>query len=553
MSLCPVLEGKGMVMMEWPRATLARILAAGLGAAAFLAPTAAAPATPATTTEATQAAALAPNIPAPGTYAGRGFDACTAPSQSLMTTWLSASPYRAVGIYTSGINRFCAQPNLTSSWVSTQQAAGWHLLPIHMGLQPYCTTSNKEFRFTAANAVSSGRAAADEAVAAARALGLAAETAIFLDVEAYSTTDPACRAAVLNYQSAWTTRLHDLGFLSGFYSSLGSGVADQVTAYPSPSWVRPDYLWFARYDGVATVSNPAIPESYWPHRRIKQYQSPAQTGGPETWGGMSLSVDRNQLDVTPVQRTPFGDFNRNGWPDLLARQTSTGHLFLYPGNGGRFGPAVRIGTGWNGMNAITRLGDFDRDGREDILARESATGALWLYRGTGSGFSERVRIGNAWNGMREITPIGDLDRDGYSDLLAVQMSTGCLYYYRGQGSSLVTGVRIGCSWNTMSELMGAGDFNRDGRVDLVARTTATGELWLYPGTTGNLGTRFKVGSGWGGMRDLTGIGDFDRDGFTDLIAVNTTTGDLFRYPGRGTSFGSGLKIGVGWSEMQPLL
>ena len=509
------------------------------------------PAVPATEESVAEAGDL---IPAPGTYSGRGFDACTAPSQDLMTTWLGASPYRAVGIYTSGSNRFCAQPELTASWVRAQQTAGWHLLPIHMGLQPYCTTSTKKFRFTAANATASGRAAADEAVTAARALGLADETAIFLDVEAYSTTDATCRAAVRNYQSAWTARLHERRFLSGFYSSLASGIADQVAAYSSPTWVRPDYLWFARYDGVATVSNPAIPEGYWPHRRIKQYQNPSLTGGPETWGGATLSVDRDQLDVRPVPPTPFGDFNGNGWSDLLARRISTGALALHPGNGGRFGAPTRLGTGWNNLDAITRLGDFDGDGHEDVIARAKATGALYVYRGTGSGIGARIKVGgNGWNGMREITPVGDLDGDGYPDLLVVQRSNGCLYLYPGRGNAVAGRKLLGCGWNAMSELTGVGDFTRDGRVDLIARTSATGALWLYPGTTGNLGARSRIGSGWNTMRGLTGVGDFDRDGFTDLVAVQSATGDLYRYPGNGRSFGPRLKVGSGWTGLRPLL
>jgi Domain of unknown function (DUF1906) len=64
---------------------------------------------------------------APGTYTGRGFDACTAPSSAAMQAWL-ASPYRAVGVYIGGVNRACTQPNLTAAWVSAQQAAGWHLI-----------------------------------------------------------------------------------------------------------------------------------------------------------------------------------------------------------------------------------------------------------------------------------------------------------------------------------------------------------------------------------------------------------------------------------------
>src|SRR3954452_585521 len=49
----------------------------------------------------------------PATFTGYGFDACTAPSTSVMQAW-KASPYRAVGIYIGGVGRGCKQqPNLT--------------------------------------------------------------------------------------------------------------------------------------------------------------------------------------------------------------------------------------------------------------------------------------------------------------------------------------------------------------------------------------------------------------------------------------------------------
>jgi Domain of unknown function (DUF1906)/FG-GAP-like repeat len=502
--------------------------------------------------------------PSPGPFAGGGFDACAAPAQDVMTAWLASSPYRAVGIYVGGNNRFCAQPQLTAGWVNTQRTAGWHLVPIYLGQQPYCTTSSKINRFTAANAGTYGRSDAGDAVVQSRALGLESGSTIYNDIEAYSTTDSVCRTAVLTYQSAWTARLHDYGFLSGFYSSLGSGIRDQVDVYGSTAYVRPDYLWFARYDGVASVldtSSPQIlPDSYWVHRRIKQYRSPT-TPPPaiptETYppgSGNTLPIDRDQVDLRAVPATPFGDFHGNGWSDLLTRATSTGSLYLYPGNGTGFGSPTRFGGGWNSMSAITRMGDFNRDGHEDVIARESATGALWLYRGTGSGFSTRLKIGSSgWNGMGEITPVGDLDGDGYPDLLAVQTSTGTMYLYPGRGTSLAPRRALGSGWNTMSELAGVGDFNRDGRRDLLARHTASGDLWLYKGTGTAVGPRILLGTGWTGRRDLTGIGDFDRDGFNDVVAVDTATGQLFRYPGRGTSFGPRLLAGGGWSTLQPLL
>jgi hypothetical protein len=496
--------------------------------------------------------------PSPGTYNRKGFDACNAPPQALMTAWLAASPYRAVGIYIGGSNRGCStQANLTPTWVNTQRTAGWHLLPIYMGPQPFCTTSSKPHRFSAATAASSALAAANDAVAKAKALRLASGSTIFSDIENYRTGDSACRTAVLTYQSVWTARLHDHGFLSGFYSSLSSGVRDQVAVYGSTSYVRPDYLWFARYNRVATVTDPAIPGTFWVHRRVKQYQSPVQTGGSERYGGKTLPVDRNQLDVTPVPSNQFGDFTGNGWSDLIVRQNSSGRLYLYPGNGTKFGGRLQIGSGFNGLSAITRFGDFNRDGREDLIARETATGALWLYPGApnGQGLGPRVKIGgNGWNLMRELTAVGDLNSDGFPDLLAVEASTGSLFLYPGRGSSFLPRRLVGKGWNAYGELAGVGDFNKDGRVDLIARHSATGDLWLYPWTGAAFGARLRVGTGWNSMRDLVGVGDFDRDGLTDLIAVQSATGKLLRYPGRRTSLGTPLLLGSGWTrDLRPVL
>ncbi len=88
--------------------------------------------------------ATSPNPITPGNMVGYGFDQCEAPSQAAMTAWLQYSPFRAVGIYMSGALRFCqAQTNLTPTWVATQLATGWRLLPIHLGAQASCTTRDR--------------------------------------------------------------------------------------------------------------------------------------------------------------------------------------------------------------------------------------------------------------------------------------------------------------------------------------------------------------------------------------------------------------------------
>ncbi|GIF01750.1 hypothetical protein Ari01nite_92140 [Paractinoplanes rishiriensis] len=471
-----------------------------------------------------------------------------------MDAWL-ASPYRAVGIYFGGNNRGCTQPNLTPAWVARQQAAGWHLLPLYVGPQASCTTTTKPNRIDNTQAAAQGRATAEDAAAQATALGLGLESILIYDMEAYRTDDAACRAGVLAFMSAWTARLHDLGYLSGFYSSMGSGVADQVANYNTAGYVRPDYLDFARWDGVATVSDTAIPAGYWsPHRRMKQYLG----GHNETHGGVTINIDNDYVDFAPLPPAQFADFNGNGWSDVIARTTSNGSLILYPGNGTYVDTAAArtVGnSGWNTMSAIVRIGDLNLDGREDLVARQSSTGALWFYPGTGSGFGTRKQIGAGWNGMREITPIADLDRDGYPDLIAAQTNNNNLYFYPGRpGATLGSRIQIGTGgWGAMSELTGVGDFDRDGYPDMIARLTSTGALYLYPGRSGGFAARRQLHTGWNTMRDLLGVGDFNRDGYPDLTAVNISSNILYLYQGNGTTLLPRIQVATGFAGRTPLL
>ena len=488
--------------------------------------------------------------PSPGTYTGQAFDACTAPSSAAMQAWL-ASPYRAVGIYFGGGNRACTQPNLTPAWVSEQLAAGWHLLPIYLGYQAPCTLSNKIYRIDPARAVAQAQLSADDAAAQAAALGLGPGSVLIFDMEAYQTGDAACRSAVLTFISAWTARLHDHGYYSGFYSSLSSGVADQVSMYATPTYGNPDYLDFARWDGVATTADPSIPSAYWPGRlRIKQYQG----GHNETWGGVTINIDNDYVDVAPLGPTPMGDFSGNGWSDIVAKQPSTNKLFMYTGSGSGLSGVSQIGFGWNGFDVITRLGDFDRDGREDIIVRQAATGNLYLYRWVGTGFATPVLIGTNWHINQEITAVGDMTGDGNPDLLGVRISTGVLYLYPGHGTGAITApTSLGSGWNALDELTGVGDFDRDGFVDIMARIKSSGDLVFYPGRGAGFAPRIRLGTGWNTMRSLVGVGDFDRDGFVDLVAVEKATNFLFWYRGQGSSLAPRVKIGAGWSSLSVLL
>ncbi|MDT0386312.1 glycoside hydrolase domain-containing protein [Streptomyces dubilierae] len=265
--------------------------------------------------------------PQPGTYLGKGFDACTAPSQAAMDAWRSGSPYGAVGVYISGSFRGCAQPNLTASWVAEQTGKGWRLIPIDVGRQAPCTGYSLRMSADPATARAQGATAAADAITAASNLGLPAGSALYSDIEAYTST-ASCKAAVLSYLSGWTERLHSGGYLSGFYSSAASGIRDAAEEYGNSAYTRVDHIFYAWWNGAAdTDTGPYVPSTHWSgHQRIHQYAGEVT----ESYGGHTITIDRDYLDVAtgtspqPGCATVNLDFTAYG----TVRSGSTGPLVM---------------------------------------------------------------------------------------------------------------------------------------------------------------------------------------------------------------------------------
>jgi len=228
----------------------------------------------------------------PAVFTGYGFDACTAPSSRSMRAWRESSSFEAVGVYVGGRNRGCTQPNLTAAWVREQVAIGWHLIPIYVGLQSptssctSCATLNSSF------AAVQAEAEAEDAVADAEAIGIGPGSPIYHDMESYTRTASAT-ASTMTFLAAWTTRLHELGYASGVYSSSASGIADLGRRWGT-SFASPDNIWTANWNGRADTEDPNLSEDAWPnHQRIHQYRG----GHDEVWGGVRINIDSNYVDA----------------------------------------------------------------------------------------------------------------------------------------------------------------------------------------------------------------------------------------------------------------
>ena len=287
------------------RRTLVGVLASGLALAALTTVSGTGPADGASTAS----AARKDNVVTPGDFTGYGFDQCHAPEQAKMNRWLQSSPFLAVGIYISGDSRACLeQPNLTPAWIRTQLAKGWRLLPITLGPQASCQprfprygddeTINprpgKTNRYGVAR--KQGNNEAIDAVAVAGGLGIAAGSTLWYDLEGFDSRNTHCRESALAFLSGWTWQLHQLGYVSGVYSSAGSGIKmlDDARVNRPGEVVLPDQIWVARWDGMANTTTSYLrPDGWHPHARVKQYQG----GHDETWGGVTINIDRNFLDL----------------------------------------------------------------------------------------------------------------------------------------------------------------------------------------------------------------------------------------------------------------
>jgi len=311
-------------------------------------------------------ALLRSKVKAGDEYTGLGFDACSTPSQSQMSDWLQ-SPFRAAGVYIGGTNMACSQPNLTSSWVSDASAIGWHIVPIYVGLQAPANSCGCA-PISPGSAASEGAAAATDAVSRAEAIGIGPGNPIYDDMEAYDRTTKNT-TAVLAFLGAWTSKLHANGYVSGVYSSDGSGIEDLVAHYGT-SFAEPDDLWVANWNGEESTADSTIPAADWSdHQRLHQYRG-AHT---DHYGGAAINIDSDYIDAAtagagtgaPVTGEP------SPTPSLTVTPMPNGTIQAAPSWRGEAGIASWQLEGGSSPSALTPVGKHVRASRATVSVRNS--------------------------------------------------------------------------------------------------------------------------------------------------------------------------------------
>jgi len=326
----------------------------------------------------------------PGSFTGYAFDTCEAPSQRQMDAWLEHSPYWAVGIYIAGENRACPrQRHLDAAWVAAQSARGWRLLPLSVGRQAPCSASTHWSKIDPSpghgysTARGQGRDEATDAAAAARDLGIARGSTLWLDMEGFDVSRAPCRDATLAYVSSWTRALRGSGYRSGFYSSAASGIQmlERAREAAPGSNDLPDQVWVGEWNHQHDTGSAYLSSDGWPGGRVHQYAGTH----PETYGGVTLGIDSNFMavgrgTVAPPDRTPcptppayptLRDGDRSHGVAVLQCLLEGRHLVRQDTSARYWSGTARSVTGFQRSTGLRATGVTDRPTWVALLSRGS--------------------------------------------------------------------------------------------------------------------------------------------------------------------------------------
>ena len=257
----------------------------------------------------------------------------------------------------------------------------------------------------------------------------------------------------------------------------------------------------------------------------------------------------------------IGDYNNDGFPDLLVTAVGQNRLFQNNGRGAFIDVTQKAGlAGRSSFSTSAMWFDFDRDGLLDLLVcnyvkwsperdvfcsvdgkrksyctPEAYHGeTCWLFRNRGDGTFEDV---TAKSGIFDSTSkslgvaLLDFDRDGWPDLLiANDTQPNKLYRNLRNGTFEEIAVRAGVAFSDDGKAragMGidAADFDNSGAEGIAITNFDNEMMALYRPARGGAFQDIAQRSGIGpASQSSLGFGcaflDINLDGFLDIVAVN---------------------------------
>ncbi len=246
------------------------------------------------------------------------------------------------------------------------------------------------------------------------------------------------------------------------------------------------------------------------------------------------------------------DLGSGPLPDLVARQGSDGQMFVLPlntkGDGTiRAGAPVPTGRSLSMANKVMNAGDWDRNGYGDVMFRHRANGVLYLYLGSADGrFRGPIRIAPGFRKVRLLAAVGDMTGDGWPDLMG-QPAGGDMRIYPGRGTDGLGTSYVAYSKVSASKQIPVGLWDADGAPDTVFRKNGAMAIYRGNGPGGLVGAKMLTLNSktfdW-----VIGVSDVRLTGHSDLVFRSRANKNLYLVEATETGFGAPTLLGTGFAR-----
>jgi hypothetical protein len=303
-----------------------------------------------------------------------------------------------------------------------------------------------------------------------------------------------------------------------------------VTASSTKQYVTSRY--FKAINGHRDADSTACPGKYLYAQlpEIRRLAAQAQRG----WAGRQLE---SNLAAGPL-------------PDLIVRRSSDGRGFVVPLQTTRSGTykagkPIDTGVSLALANRVMNAGDWDRNGFGDVMFRHKENGALYLYLGTADGtFRGPVRIATGFGKVRLLAAVGDMTGDGWPDLMG-QPAGGDMRIYPGLGTAGMRPSFVAYSGITATKQIPVGLWDGDGAPDTLFRRNGAMSVYRGNGPGGLTGSKaLSLNSkayDW-----AVGISDVQLTGHSDLVFRSRSSEELYLVEATATGFGAPKLLGGGF-------